>query len=233
MAEASPAQSEQDSLARADALADLESWRERLAKAPEHPEKVFGNQLELDAARAMKWRVAAHWIAEKPRERQLVARGAVKALRLEAIRSADSGDQMQAFRDLSFALRILIECEPRDSLDSWVSWLNLERDVIEEVEDVSSRYELADAHVQWYENALARSPSATPRKLAGLILTESQGVESLVEGLDMSRLLPSSQEEGVGRRFLSVLKSAGNVVSVAELAREASVCRSIGKRRHL
>ena len=35
------------------------------------------------------------------------------------------------------ALRVIIECEPRHSLDSWVAWLWLEREVLKEVEDVS------------------------------------------------------------------------------------------------
>ncbi|MGJ8725012.1 MAG: metalloprotease [Roseibacillus sp.] len=209
--------SELEAQEREGAVTELASWQKRLKKGSSQPGSVFDEKMELDAVRSMKWRVASHWIAEGPSERQAVAHAAVKALRREAIRSADTGDHMQSFRDLSVALRVIIECEPRHSLDSWVAWLELERDVLKEVEDVSSRYPLADTYIKWYEGALAQCPRPTSRKLAGLMLAESQGFESLAQGLDLRGISVGAAEGGVGRRFLSTLKGVGELVSVESL----------------
>lgn len=213
----------------ATAMADLRVWQERLGKMPSQPEKVFSDKLDLDAARVMKWRMAAHWIADEPKGRQPVAREAVRALRREAIRSADNGEGLQAFRDLSVALRIVIECEPRHSLDSWVAWLELEREVLKEVEDVSSRYELADTYIKWYEGALRQCPRPTSQKLAGLILAESQGFESLVQDLDVRTILPQPSSGGPGRKFLSALTGVGELVSVKSLQEKRELAEVFAK----
>ena len=138
-----------------DAYVDLEHWRESLAEAPSEPEKVFSEELDLNALRVMDWQLVAGWISGAPRERQLVAREAARAMRREAIRHADEGNSTQAFRDLSAAIRITVECEPRHSLDSWVLWREMEREITKEVEDVSSRYPLSDNHVEWFEGNFA------------------------------------------------------------------------------
>ena len=208
---------EKEEEARADALADLATWQDRLSRKSDRSEEVFSDDLDLNAARDMKWGLAAHWIAEEPRKRQPVAYEAVIALRGEAIRSADNGKEDQAFRDLSKALRIIIECEPRHSLDSWVSWMELEREVLKEVEDVSSRYELADRKVEWYEGALARCPQPTPKKIAGLLLADTRGFESLVSQFDDRSLFSDPRVGGVGKRFLSTLRGAEELVSLESL----------------
>lgn len=207
----------------ADALSDLAVWQERLAGKGGRSREVFSDELDLNAARAMKWAFVAHWIAEDPSKRHPVAHEAVLALRSEAIRSADNGEEAQAFRDLSKALRIIIECEPRHSLEAWSSWLALEREVLKEVEDVSSRYELADGKVQWYEGALALCPQPTPKKIAGLILADTPGFTSLVAQFGEAGLFPSSSVGGPGEKFLSVLRGFGELVSVESLEEQAQL----------
>jgi hypothetical protein len=219
----------QEELAHEDAKADLESWQERLAKNPSQPEKVFAQSIDLNAARTMKWRFAAHWVAEKPQSRQVVAREAVRALRREAIRGADNGNGMQAFRDLSMALRVIIECEPRHSLEEWVAWLELEREVLKEVEDVSSRYQLDDTFVKWYEGALAQCPQPTPRKVAGLILAESKGFQTLMSQLNLRGIVPDTNEGGPGRKVLTALAGVGELVSVEALQERERLAKSFAE----
>lgn len=196
-------------LRKEDTLADLEVWRKRMSKNPSEVEKVLANEFDLNAVRVVDWRVTAHWIAKSPIERQIVAREAARTLRREAIRSADSGNSGQAFRDLSIALRIIIECEPRHSLEQWVSWFELEREILKEIEDVSSRYPLEDGVVKWYEAALARCPRPSTQKVAGLILAESQSPESLVGNLKWNQLFSTPEKKGLGRRFLASMEGFG------------------------
>ncbi len=217
---------EKEAEKEADALADLSSWQDRLARNPTDPAAVFSNELELNAARGMNWRMAAHWIAESPEDRHFVARAAAKSLHLQAIQAADNGDEKQAFRDLSVALRVIIECEPRHSLEAWVAWFELEREVIEEVEDVSSRYSIDDSYVKWYESALAQCPRPTPKKIAGLLLVDTQDLESLAKGFSFDRVLTSSKALPPGQRFVATLKGVGDIVSVEELEEKESVAHS-------
>ena len=218
--------------AQKNAKADLAYWQERLAKQPSQPEEVFSETANLNTARKMRWRFAAHWIAESPDERperHVVAREAARALRREAIRAADNGDKLQAFRDLGSALQVITECEPRHSLEAWVSWLELEREILKEVENVSSRYSLDDTYIKWYESALAQCPRPTNSKIAGLILAESQGFESLVKQLDVHRIAPQEVEGGPGRKFLSSLTGVGELISVEPLLERQLLAAAFAK----
>lgn len=222
--------SESEKQAREDALWNLNSWQEGVASAPSQASKVFADDEVLNDVRAMQWNLAAHWIADAPEQRQVVAREAALALRSEAILAADNGEAMQAFRDLSFALRIIIQCEPRHSLDSWISWLELEREVLKEVEDVSSRYALADTYVKWFEGALEQCPRPSGRKFAGLLLAESKGYESLLEQFQSGGPLlgqSNREEAGTGRRFLSRLEGIGQLFSVAPLQKRIRLSDSL------
>lgn len=221
---------EEESEALADAKFDLSNWQKRLAKNPSQPEKVFSDINDLNAARTMRWRIAAHWIAgatsaNQHDARQHVAREAIRALRREAIRSADKGDGIQAFRDLSVALRVVIECEPRNSLAEWVSWIELEREVLKDVEDVSSRYELNDNYGKWYETALAQCPRPTSKKVAGLILAEQPSLKDLLRQLDFEAAVSPKAEASPGRRFLGIFRGVGGLVSADSLRERQELAR--------
>lgn len=214
---------------REDAFWNLESWQTGLSAQLGQPQKVFADDEILNEVRTMNWRLAAHWISDSPQERQIVAREAALALRREAMVAADNGEGMQSFRDLSVALRIIIECEPRSSLDSWVSWLELEREILKEVEDVSSRYALADTYSKWFEGALSQCPRPNGKKFAGLILAESEGYDSLLSEVWSGSVFKSGSEEegGVGRRFLSKLQRIGEVVSAEPLQKRIQLAQAI------
>lgn len=216
--------------AESSSLNKLDEWQERLSKNATRPEALFTDASDLNSLRVMKWRRAAHWIAEESsQQRHLVAREAARAMRQEAVRAADQGNRMQAFRDLSTALLIIIECEPRHSLEAWVAWMELEREILKDVEDVSSRYQLDDTYVKWYENALMQCPRPTSRKIAGLILAESQSFESLVRGLNIKDLFPSRTEKALGRRFLASMQGVGDLVSVESLQEKQMVAETFAQ----
>ena len=227
------------------ALATLDSWQKGIEANPTEAEKVFLGEAKMNAVRLMQWRLAAHWIAESPEKRQVVAREAARSLRRTAFHNADEGNSVQAFRDLSTALRIIIECEPRHSLGAWDSWFELEREILKEVEGVSSRYPLADSYAKWYETALAQCPAPTSRKVAGLLLAESQTPQSFVgdlKGLELKGLelkeflaglkefevkgvLPSKVDGSPGRGFLGALRKVGDFVSVDSLEEKQDIAR--------
>jgi hypothetical protein len=183
----------------------------------------------------MSWRDAGHWIDEKPEERQEVAANCVRALRRDAMKSADAGLVDRAFSDVSVAIRILVNCEPRHSLESWVAWSELEREVLRELEDISSRYPLEDRFLQWYELALAKCPQPGSRKFAALILRGEIGSE-LPEWKDWpweSLLEPRAQtvaeQSSPGTRLLNFFEGFGRLVPVGELEERIVVAKRLSK----
>lgn len=142
------------------------------------------------------------------------------SLRREAIKASDSGEHLSALRDLSIAIRIIIECEPRQSLEDWVAWLELEREILKELESTSSRYALSDTHSKWYESALAKCPKPNGQKFAGLLLNEQNGWDSILSERAAQVLVKRNQNHkslSPGRSFLATLKGLGQVVAVEPL----------------
>lgn len=210
---------------------DLRVLKEGFQASPGEPEKVLADPNILAALRETKWRGVAHWIDEDPVSRHPVIENSVKALHRDAARSADKGLPDRAFSNLSVAIRILVECEPRHSLDAWVAWSELERDVLKELEDISSRYPLQDKFSQWYENALAKTPQQTSPKLAGLMLQEEANATLSLQG-SLDELLKSHQgdsQRSPGSRFLALIRRFGDLVPVESLQQQVSLSSAISR----
>ena len=181
-------------------------------------EKVFSNAATLDSLRyAVNRKAVAPWVAEEPVERQLVVRQAVDSLRKEALKAADEGRSSDSFRDLSYAFRILISWEPHYSLAEWVEWLELERSVLKELEDVSSRYSLPAQKIQWYEAAIAQLPKSEGGKLAALYLRDEPSLESVLQQSVIELKVSEVKREGgvrlpMGRAFLQALRSPASLL---------------------
>lgn len=147
------------------------------------PEEVFSDSENVELVRfTVDGKGFGSWADEDLVKRYSVVSESVKALRREAMKSADKGDASAAFRDLSYAFRILTAWEPSHQLGSWVAWLELERDVLEELEDISSRYPLRDSKVKWFEDGLTKFRQPTGPKIAALILREREDLETLLLG---------------------------------------------------
>lgn len=145
------------------------------------PEEVFAASENVELVRfSVDGKALGSWADEDLVKRFPVVTESVKALRREAMKSADNGDSSAAFRDLSYAFRILTAWEPSHELRPWVSWMELEREVLEELEDISSRYQLPDSKVKWFEDGLKRFRQPTGPKIAALILRERKDLEALL-----------------------------------------------------
>lgn len=210
---------------------DLQLLQKGFAAFPNHPEKVLADPYILTAMQETKWRGVGAWIDESPNSRQMVVATCVEALSRDAARAADSGLPDRAFTNLSLAIRILVECEPRHSLDSWLAWSELERDVLKELEDVSSRYPLQDKFSQWYESALAKTPRQTSRKLAGLMLQEEANATLTLRGSAAQLLQPAeaASNSSPGVRFLALFQRVGNLVPVESIREQIELATAVSK----
>lgn len=210
---------------------DLGLLQEGFETFPNEPEKVLADPQIFAALNETKWRGVGAWIDEDPAKRQAVLATCVEALRRDASRSADDGLADRAFGNLSLAIRILVECEPRHSLDSWLAWSELERDILKELEDVTSRYPLKDVFSQWYEVALTRTPQQTPRKLAGLILQEKANATLTLQGSpdQFIQKIDPLNTQSPGARFLAFFRQFGDLVPVESVRQQIALATAISQ----
>lgn len=192
----------------------------KAALAAETPENVFADSSKLELVRfSIDGKAFGPWADESLKERFPTVIESVRALRREAMSSADKGDSLAAFRDISYAFRILSAWEPSHELGAWVSWMELERDILEELEDISSRYPLPDSKVKWFEDALTRFRQPSGPKIAALLLREGSEAPSLLDEDPkefMRRLATkgkTKQELPAGRTFLANLRRPAEILS--------------------
>ena len=95
--------------------------------------------------------------------------------------------------------------------------MELERSVLKELEDVSSRYSLPAQKIQWYEAAIAQLPKSEGGKLAALYLRDEPSLESVLQQSVIELKVSEVKSEGgvrlpMGRAFLQALRSPASLL---------------------
>ena len=156
------------------------------------------------------------WANANPKDSYGLVSASLEALRREAIKQADQGESAASFRDLSYAFRVLSAWEPSQNLDAWVAWHEQEREILKELADVSSRYQLADAKVKWFEDALTKFRQPTGSKIAALLLRDGKDLKTLLkEGpqlVDYKAPLKPVTELPPGKAFLRALRRPADIL---------------------
>lgn len=135
----------------------------------------------MKSIRELAWEEAGPWLRQDPEENGQVLGKIITVLARNAAAYTERGHSSVALKDLSVAFRILRSLEPRESLEAWVAWLELEEEVLRSLEAVSASNEIRSELTDWYRAAIRRGSQPEGPRMAAMLLGDAADFSLVLE----------------------------------------------------